>query len=932
VKSTFLTLLSFLLVSVLSAQTGTLSGKVTSASNNEALTGVTIYNAAKKINVTTDVEGRFSIRLAPGSYELTFSLTGYKTKTINEIAVTNGQLNELNIVLVEQKKELDEVVVTATPARRESANAVLSMQKNNTSVSDGISSESIKKSPDRNVGEVLKRVTGTSVQDDKYVIVRGLNDRYNIATINGAVMPSTEPDRRTFSFDVVPSDMIDNVLINKTATPDMPGEFSGGIVQVTTKDIPYKNAFGLAFSTSYNTISTGKDFNIGHRGSLDYLGFDDGTRSFPSRFPSTNRWRTLPLNQKIEVSKRMYNTYGDDISKALPGLNGQINFAKKFNGKKGGTYGVLGAITYRNSQTIQVTDRQQYGDATGTNNLLFDYADTSYSFNTSLGALLNIGYKKGKNKIVLKNLFNRVFENNNTIREGSNFNDLQYINKNRIAIAMVKTIFSTQLEGEHAVGKKNDKFKWNLNYAFTQKDQPDYRSQPYQKSLSQQNDKSIPYGIALRNTYRFWSELLENTIGGKADYSKQLKWGNTTSSLKAGFLAQYKLREFDARAFRYEAADLNNFNSALLTLSPGRVFNDGNMYAEGFYLNDITNNTDRYDANSLLTGSYLMLDNKFNEKWRLIWGVRVETFNYEVETGNVSGTNTIIKKNYLDILPSANLIYSFNNKSNLRFSASRTVSRPDFREVANFSYFDFVRAAIIRGNGALERSQNTNIDLRFETYPQSGEIISASLFFKHFSKPIEQRMSGESSLEYQVITYFNPNNAYAYGIELDLRKKLSFLGDGEFWNNTTFSANTSLIKSTVDLDNTSNPYDTKRPMQGQSPYLVNLSLTYADPEANWSSTVLFNRIGQRIETVGAFGIPDVYENGRSILDFQLAKKVLKKKGEIKINMANLLNTRQIFYNNVESKKENRAYNSSEDRIQWSNLFGASFGIGFSYNF
>jgi outer membrane receptor protein involved in Fe transport len=356
------------------------------------------------------------------------------------------------------------------------------------------------------------------------------------------------------------------------------------------------------------------------------------------------------------------------------------------------------------------------------------------------------------------------------------------------------------------------------------------------------------------------------------------------------------------------------------------------MYAEGFYLNDITNNTDRYDANSLLTGSYLMLDNKFNEKWRLIWGVRVETFNYEVETGNVSGTNTIIKKNYLDILPSANLIYSFNNKSNLRFSASRTVSRPDFREVANFSYFDFVRAAIIRGNGALERSQNTNIDLRFETYPQSGEIISASVFFKHFSKPIEQRMSGESSLEYQVITYFNPNNAYAYGIELDLRKKLSFFGDGEFWNNTTFSANTSLIKSTVDLDNSSNPYDTKRPMQGQSPYLVNLSLTYADTDANWSSTVLFNRIGQRIETVGAFGIPDVYENGRSILDFQLAKKVLKKKGEIKINMANLLNTRQIFYNNVESKKENRAYKSSEDRIQWSNLFGASFGIGFSYNF
>jgi TonB-dependent receptor len=926
VKSIISTLLALFSFTAVFAQTGTLTGKIASSSNNEVITGVAIYNAAKKISLISDVEGRFSIRLAPGTYELTFSMTGFKTKTINEIVIVAGQTNELNIVLTEQKKELDEVVVTATPARRESASAVLSLQKNNTSVSDGISSESIKKSPDRNVGEVLKRVTGTSVQDDKYVIVRGLNDRYNVATINGAVMPSTEPDRRTFSFDIVPSDMIDNVLINKTATPDMPGEFSGGIVQVTTKDIPFKNSFGLALSTSYNSISTGKDFNIGHRGDMDYLGFDDGSRKFPSSFPSTNRWRTFDIAQKIQASRLMYNTYGDDRSTALPSLNGQINFARKFSSKNGGTFGMLGSLTYRNSQTIQLTDRQQYGDATSTTNLLFDYADTSYSFSTSVGALLNIGYKKGKNKIVLKNLFNRVFENSNTIREGSNFNDLQYINKNRIAIAMEKTIFSSQLEGEHALGKTNDKLKWNLNFAFTKKDQPDYRSQPYQKNISQVNDKSIPYTIALRNTYRFWSELDENTLGGKLDYSKQLKWGNTTSSLKAGVLTQYKIRDFGARAFRYEEASTSSFNSALLSLPPGQVFNDGNMYANGFYLNEITNNTDRYDATSLLT------DNKFNEKWRLIWGVRAETFNYEVETGNVSGTKTVIKKDYLDILPSVNLIYSFNTKSNLRFSASRTVSRPDFREVANFSYFDFVRAAIIRGNGALERSQNTNIDLRFETYPQSGEIISASLFFKHFSKPIEQRMSGESSLEYQVITFFNPENAYAYGIELDLRKKLSFFGDGKFWNNTTFSANTSLIKSTVDLPASTNPYDTKRAMQGQSPYLVNLSLTYADNEANWSSTVLFNRIGQRIETVGAFGIPDVYENGRSILDFQLAKKVFKKKGEVKINMANLLNTRQIFYNNVESKKENRGYKSQDDRIQWSNLFGSSFGVGFSYTF
>jgi TonB-dependent receptor len=916
------------------AQTGILTGKVISNVNNQPLTGVTIYSQAKKISTTSDVEGNFILKLPAGSHELNFSFTGYQTKKINDIVIQANKTSEFTITLEEQKKDLTEVIVTSSSARKESAASLLSLQKNNLSVSDGISSEAIKRSPDRNVGEVLKRVSGTSVQDDKYVIVRGLNDRYNVATINGAVMPSTEPDRRAFSFDVVPSSMIDNVLINKTATPDMPGEFSGGIIQITTKDIPFSNSFGLSVGTSYNTISTGKNFNIGYMGAMDYLGFDDGTRRFPKGFPSTNRWRSLGLDQKIAASKKMHNTYGNRVNAtALPGINAQMNFGKKISLKSGGTVGIVGAVNYRNSQTVQYTDRQQYNDATGTSNLLFDYVDSTYSFQTNLGALLNVGYKKGRNKIVLKSLFNRILENNNTVREGYNYNDLQYVEKNRIGINQIKTIATTQLEGEHAVGKSTGKLRWNLNYAFTKKDQPDYRAQPFQKSIGDATNKDVAATITLRNTYRFWSDLNENTFGGKVDYSKSLNWGNTSSNFKAGVLAQYKTRSFSARAFRYEQASGVNFNSSLLTLPAEKVFSDATMYANGFYLNEITNNTDRYDATSMLTGSYAMVDNKFNEKWRLIWGVRVETFGYDVETGNVSGTREMINRDYVDVLPSANLIYSFNQKSNLRFSASKTVSRPDFREVANFSFFDLVRGAIVRGNANLERSQNTNLDLRFETYPQSGEVISATVFFKHFKNPIEQRMSGESTFEYQVLTFFNPASAVSYGIELDFRKKLTFLGAGKLWDNLTFSANTSLIKSSVDLAGSeNNSYDENRPMQGQSPYLVNLGLAYSDSKNNWGASVLFNRIGHRIETVGAVGLPDIYENGRSVLDFQVSKKMMNNKAEFKLNVANLLNTRQIFYNNVEGTKTQRAYKESTDRVQWGNLFGVNIGVGFAYNF
>lgn len=916
------------------AQKGVLTGKIINAATNQPLIGVSIQNSKLNVFKTSDVEGRFNLQLPAGNYEFRFSFTGFKTKAISDIVIEKGKTTELNIILEEAENNLQEVVVSSTAARRETAASVISLQRNNVSVSDGISAESIRKSPDNNVGEVLKRVTGTSVQEDKYVIVRGLNDRYNIATLNGAVMPSTEPDRRTFSFDVVPSAMIDNVLINKTATPDMPGEFSGGIVQITTKDIPYKKSFSIGLGTSYNTISTGKNFEPGLISSTDYFGFDDGIRAFPNKFPSTKNWRALSQYQKTEVSKFMNNTYGDRYNgTALPGMNAQLSFGTKKDFQNAATLGIIGSLNYRNSQNIEYGFRRQYNDLNSTNNYLSDFSDTTHSFTTTIGGLLNIGYKKNMNKIVLKNLFNRVFENTNTLREGPNYNDLQYIKKSQINVVLQKTILSSQLEGEHGLGKNKNLLKWNINYAFTQKQQPDYKVLPYQASLSEvEQDKNVVYKVATRNTYRFWSTLNEHSFGGKVDYSMPVKLWKTKSQFKAGVLSQYKMRSFDARVFRYEQNA--NFNQSLLSLTPNTIFNDGNMYEDGFYLNEITNNTDKYDAKALLNAGYVMLDNKFSAKWRFIWGVRTELFNFDVTTANTSGATEKISKNYIDILPSANLIYSVSNKSNIRLSASRTVSRPDFRELANFQYFDFVKGFVISGNSKLERSRNTNIDLRFETFPTSGEIISASLFLKHFDKPIEQVMNSITSPEYQLVSFANPNQAISYGVEFDLRKKLSFINPtSNIFNNLTFSANLALIKSRVDVKGLDiSRYDEDRPMQGQSPYLINIGLNYFEPVGGWSATVLYNRIGERIEVVGAESYPDIYENGRDVMDLQLAKKLFKNKGEVKLNVSNLFDAAQILYQNTSDKKTSRSYNADDDRIIWSKRFGRTISIGFTYNF
>lgn len=919
----------------LQAQNGTLAGKIVEGKTNAPMAGVTVTVAADK-RKATDLEGRYVFNLPAGTYTVSFASVGYKTKTLNDVVVKANGTEELNIVMEQQAQEMAGVVVTAS-SRRESVAAILTLQKNNAAISDGISIEAIRKSPDRNIGEVLKRVSGTSIQDDKFVVVRGLSDRYNVALINGALLPSTEPDRRAFSFDIVPSNLIDNILINKTASPDLPGDFSGGIVQVMTKDIPFRSFLNVQVGGSYNSISTGKRFDIGLMENTDYFGFDNGTRALPGKFPSRRRYLSYNAdadpNRRIAASRLMRNNYGSRYDgNALPGLNFQANWGGRKEMGNGGTLGAVLALIYRNSQSIQFNERRDYQTPDKAEltpgNLFFNYRDTQYSFNTNIGVLANFAYKKGNTKIVLKNIVNRLFENNNLVRSGINYDNQQVVDANA-AIAVVKSLVSSQLEGEHLLSDRNDRLRWNVNYGLTARNQPDYRVLPYAKSLSEENNKAEPMKIVLRDTYRFWSELLENAFGANVNYSLPVTFGGQKQTFKAGAFAQYKVRDFSTRIFRYEQAS-STLNPALPSLPATKIFNDGNIYREGFVLGEITNNTDKYDATSGLYAGYAMIDGRIGEKLRAVYGVRVENFNFNVNTADFSGQAITVNRNYLDVLPSLNLTYNLTQKSNLRFSASRTVSRPEFREVANFAYFDFVRNAQLKGNTDLKRSQNTNVDLRFETYAQAGEVISGSLFYKHFKNPIEQVVVNGSTPSNLLLSYTNPDAATTYGVEVEVRKNLGFVG-AAWMEDLMFNLNAAYMKSKVDFNETSNPFDSNRPLQGLSPWLFNAGLQYALPENKVTFSALVNRIGERIAAVGFQGYPDIYENGRTVLDVQTAVKVLKGKGEVKLNLSDLLNQRAVFYQNVDPN-DSRAYNKSNDRVQYSFLYGRNISVGFTYNF
>lgn len=913
------------------AQTGKIAGRLTSSKRGDNISGATVIIQGTDRKTTSDVEGKFVFSNVPvGNYILEFSSMGFQKKAVSEVDVKGNEVATLEVLMDEQAKNLDNIVIKATPRRMETVNALLVRQKNLPNISDGISAESIKRSPDKNTSEVLKRVSGATIQENKYVIVRGLSDRYNVAILNNAILPSTEADRKVFSFDIIPSNLIDNIQIFKTASPDLPGDFAGGIVQVNTQDVPNKRSINISAGLGYNTISTGKDFRIGYQGNLDYLGFEAGERRLPTGLP--NLRSIVNTNELISQSQRLNNLFGDRFTgKALPTQAYQVSWAEKFDLKNGASIGTIIAATYRNEQRIAYSDRIEYADQGQDAPLLYDYKDTIYKFSTNIGAMANIAYKKGNTKIAFKNIFNRMMDVTNSFREGYNYDNVQYVRASSNE-TNIKTLLSSQIEGEHLIGEKKSKLDWNVNFAYTGGEQPDYRIQPYAKNLNDLNNKAVPFQVVLRDSYRFFSELNDFAYGALANYSIPFKWKNgEKNTFKAGGSFLYKTRDYSARAFRYKAAQQSQFNPAILSYAPEYVFDPSYMSPSGLALDEITNNSDAYTGESQTMAGYAMMDNRLSSKLRLVWGLRVENFSYTVNTGDFSSANIEISKNYLDLLPSFNLTYNLTDKSNLRLSGSRTVSRPDFREVANFQFYDFSRNAIVKGNANLERSQNTLGDIRFETYPSSGELFSVSLFVKHFNKPIETVIPSGAAATNLIITYANPKSALNYGIELEFRKRLSQVTTS-WLNNLTVFGNLAYIRSSVNFEGADiSIYDEDRPMQGQSPYIINGGIQYAADKSGFTFTGLVNRIGHRISLVGFQGYPDIYENGRTVVDLQVAKKIIKGKGELKFSAGDILNQRAIFYQNTGDISK-KSYSTNDDRIWNTFRYGSNYTLSFSFHF
>lgn len=907
------------------AQTVLVQGKVINL-RNEPVAGATIKVEETNKQFSANVEGMFRVSLEKGKkYSLLVSSTGYNSKLVSDIDANS--LNEDLVIVLEPKVVSGEAIVIRSTRRQESTVALISFQKNNTSLSNGLAADFIKRTPDKNTGEVLKRVSGASIQDNRFVIVRGLSDRYNSAMLNGALLPSTEPDKKAFSFDMLPAAMIDNIIINKTATPEYTGEFSGGLVQVNTRDIPTKRVFSVGIGFGYNNQSTLRDFTSNARNRFDWLGFDDGSRNLPDSFPKTaQEYRTLGknaagLNKQIELTKLFSgDAYVEEVRTAEPIKNYFITYANTHSFKNGGQLGTLLSVNYRNARLMYNVGRAFY-EADGKN--VFEYNDQQNHYQVTNGAVLNLSYVQKRSKISFKNIFNQFYEDNYYSRTGYNTNRLNDI-RFYSSFLNQRTLFSTQLEGEHQLTKAGIKFKWNGNGGYNWKKQPDLRSALYARRIG----TNEAYEIDPDDTRRFYSDLKDFSVGTTGQFIVPMSWGGKDKqTLKFGGSNLTRVRDFRSRIFRYNITNFNSFIASNANKDLIAAFRPTNMGISGYILEDFTNNQDRYFGASVLNAAYMMLDNKFSDL-RLVWGLRAENFQQLLTSKIQTGERSVLLTKKWDFLPSANLMYSLNSKQNFRLSASRTVARPEFRELAPFAFFDYETNYGVKGDTSLRRSSVLNYDARYEWYPKSNESITIGAFYKDFTDPIEFRLDPASNADSRRYFYQNATSARTYGLEIEVRKGMEFLSPS--LKNLFFFGNYTLTSSEVrfnDLSAGDKEITAARPLQGQSPYLINAGFQWTSEKFN--ASLLYNRVGERLALVGNTEFPNVYERPRNQLDFQISKKILSNNGELKLNIADMINNPFYFYENID---QSFAFKKGVDRMFSNYKPGTTVTLTFTYDF
>lgn len=850
-----------------------ITGTVKDAQSGEPIIGatITLKSDASKGTVT-DINGAFHFTVNELPVTIVCSYVGY---TAVDVEVKDeSSAHGIMISLSSANMQLSEVKVRGK-ARKSGEAGMIVGTKNSDVMQTGVSSQQIGKAQDKDASEAIKRIAGISLQDNRFVMVRGLSQRYNNVWLNGSAAPSSEADSRAFSFDIIPSSQIDNIVVIKSPSPEYPADFSGGMILVETKDIPLSNSLEVNVSGGANIHTTFTDYKYGKGSWSDVLGFDGGLRSLDGGINSKLDF--------IEGSTQAVNLLGNGLNNdwkvrtmnALPDMGLGANLNRKYELRNGTLLGLVATLNWSNSyKTFKDMSNNLFGAydvANDRSNYLRYSTDNQYNQKSKLCTMLNLAYHSTSENTELQwtNMLNqlghsRLIDRIGLSAQSNNEQSREYYYSSR-------TTLSTQLSGTHKLS--GSELKWTGNYAYSNKNMPDRRRYVIDDALTT-GVMQLTNGNEIN---REWTYLSEHTFSGTIDWHKTLKIAALEPAVMIGTLFEHRHREYTTRNFIYNwNAESNNLPTGFRTLPVEQLMDESNYGIDGLHLLEEVKMRNNYKGNNTIGSGYLTLTLPIR-RFEFHGGVRFEHNTIELinNTRDYEKSEMSMKYHYNDFFPSVNIKYTINELQQIRAAYGRSCNRPEFRELSSSVFYDFDLASDVQGNTELKTCYIQNAEIRYELYPSAGEQLVVGAFVKHFDKPIEwtYTVAGGTDLVY---SYENAKSAYSYGVELDARLKLDRIGLPDF----IWTFNGALIHSRVKFEDGSQHHN--RQMQGQSPYIINTGL-YWSVTSGWQAAVLYNRIGKRIVEVGrsmgsttgeeTTNIPDSYEMPRNIVDLSLSKQL-----------------------------------------------------------
>ena len=951
-------------------QQGTLRGSAFDQENGDPLIGVTVLVKGTSIGTITDLDGKFSLPLDPGIYDIQISYVSYQAQLIEGVNVAAAEVTLLNNIQMQAANlDLDEVVIKADMVRNNESSLMLVKQKSAAMI-DGISSDRMALIGDANAVEAAKRVTGVSVEGGKYVYVRGLGDRYSKTTLNGMDIPGLDPDRNSLQMDIFPTSLMDNITVSKNFTADMPADFTGGLMNLETKDFPDEKIVSFSVGLGYNpSMHFNSDYLKYEGGSTDFLGFDDGARALPSRassqiIPTPTSGASVADIQNFVGS---FNpTLGATRSQSLMDASASFTVANQLPLGKSEMHnrklGYIFSLSYRSEYTyyddVQIGEYQRYNDP---ELLEMRYATTQQGQmgerSALVGTIAGLAYKtdRTKHRLTLMHLQSGVsraaqFRIDN---DGEAVGQSGYVAFSDNLEYNQRSLSNLLYNGTRVLKNSNWELDWRISPTLSLSTDPDIRKTAFTVTPTSTFFSSGAGG----NPSRIWRSLEEYNAPVRVDLTHSYKALSGPAKLKFGAANTYKYRDYEILFF-----DIQFFgNQSWPNPDPNVVLSPDNLYPNqhnSIYYQSGNNNPNPNEYQSSVNNSALYASNELQvtSRMRAIVGVRMEYY-LQHHTGRdqayasgdiVNGRNLVNAKvlETLNFFPSVNLIYKTSEKENLRFGYSRTVARPSFKELSfaqiidpitnrifNGSLFSYVNSeGLTSWNGNLVETDIDNLDLRWEVFYPAGQMLSVSGFFKRFQNPIELVRIPEQ----QTSTEFQPRNvgdAMVYGVELEARKNLGFLT--ESLSNLSVNANVTLAQSVLTMSDVEfnarknferdgETISNERRMAGQSPYVINAGVIYSSNDLGLDIGMFYNVKGQTLEVVGIGLSPDVYTEPFHSLNVSVSQKLGREKRTIiDLKAANILNDRmESFYQSFGA--QNQVFSSFNP--------GMSFGVGLSHRF